>query len=153
MREKIEGIQTIQETLWRIYKEFLTEKDKKSYRKQALKLEYGYEGDLKWFCRNLNSVWEPVIDLMEQCLENGDSIEQMHVCIMDIQNSVWSVYRAFMKNHQMPEYTEKSAAIVKKYKNDKDMMLFAQTLILSWVPVINGLAEEFRDENGGKQGL
>ena len=58
-----------------------------------------------------------------------------------------------MKNHQMPEYTEKSAAIVKKYKNDKDMMLFAQTLILSWVPVINGLAEEFRDENGGTQGL
>ena len=145
MREKIEGIQTVQGTLWSMYKEFLTEKDKESYRKQALKLEYDYEGDLKWFCRNLNSAWEPVIDLMEQRLKNGDSIEQMHVCIMDIQNSAWSVYRAFMKNHQMPEYTKESAAIVEKYKNDKDMMLFAQTLILSWVPVINGLAEDFRN--------
>ncbi len=147
MQEKTAGIEEINKSMWTAYKEYLSTKDRKSCRKSVSGLEFQYDSELKWFCRNLASAWDPVIDLMERHMENGTDVERIHVCIMDIQNSAWAAYREFLKGHQMPEYTQKAAALVKKYKNDKDMMLFAQTIILSWVPVINSLKQDFR--NGG----
>ena len=149
MQGKTAGIEEINKSMWTAYKEYLSTKDKKSYQKSVSGLESRYDSELKWFCRNLSSAWNTVIDLMEQKTENGTDVEQTHVCIMDIQNSVWAVYREFLNGHQVPEYTEKSAALVEKYKNNKDMMLFAQILIMAWVPVINGIAEDFRKESGG----
>lgn len=67
--------------------------------------------------------------------------------IKNIQNTLWRIYKEFLEDKSVKGYTDKSAALVHEYDGKKDMMLFAQTLILSWVPVINGLAADFR--NGG----
>lgn len=68
--------------------------------------------------------------------------------IKNIQNTLWRIYKEFLKDHKVKDYTDKAAALVRQYDGKKDMMLFAQTLILSWVPVINSLAADFRGESG-----
>ena len=68
--------------------------------------------------------------------------------IKRIQNKLWSIYKEFLDSHDVKKYTEDAAALVHEYDGKKDMMLFAQTLILSWVPVINGLSADFREEKG-----
>ena len=67
--------------------------------------------------------------------------------IKNIQNTLWRIYKEFLEDKSVKGYTNKAAALVYEYDGKKDMMLFAQTLILSWVPVINELAADFR--NGG----
>lgn len=66
--------------------------------------------------------------------------------IKNIQNTLWRIYKEFLEDHNVKKYTEKAAALVHKYSGKKDMMLFAQTLILSWVPVINSLKADFNSE-------
>ena len=68
--------------------------------------------------------------------------------IKNIQNTLWRIYKDFLEDHKVKDYTDKAAALVHQYSGNKDMMLFAQTLILSWTPVINGLAADFRAESG-----
>lgn len=68
--------------------------------------------------------------------------------IKNIQNTLWRIYKEFLEDHKVKAYTDKAAALVHEYDGKKDMMLFAQTLILSWVPVINSLAADFRGEGG-----
>lgn len=147
MQEKIDGIKAINESMWRAYKEFLSGRDRGAYQKAVACLEWGYEAELRWFCRNLASAWEGVIGLLEACFEEGADAASIHSCVSDIQNSAWSIYRGFMTDHAVPEYTRRAAELTRRHSGDKDMKLFAQTLILSWVPVINSLAEDFR--NGG----
>lgn len=65
--------------------------------------------------------------------------------IKNIQNTLWRIYKEFLEDHKVKAYTDKAAALVRQYDGKKDMMLFAQTLILSWVPIINALAEDFRN--------
>lgn len=145
MQEKTDDIKKIQTALWGMYKDFMSHGSKDLYQKQVLDLGYSYEGEMKWFCRNLASAWDPVVELVGQQVKNGTDIGQIHACIMDIQNTAWAAYREFLEGYKVPEYTERSAALVEKYRDNRDMMLFAQTIILSWVPVINSLAEGFRN--------
>lgn len=65
--------------------------------------------------------------------------------IKNIQNTLWRIYKEFLEDHKVKAYTDKVAALVHEYDGKKDMMLFAQTLILSWVPIINALAKDFRN--------
>lgn len=148
MKKKADGIKEINESAWMAYKEFLSRKDKPSYLKKLSNLEWRYDNELKWFCRNLASVWGPVADLVEGNAGKESDISEIHRSVSDIQNSAWSIYKAFMKSRDMRECTEKYAGLARRYGDDKDMKLFAQTLILSWVPVINSLADDFRNGMG-----
>ena len=148
MKKKVDGIKEINGSMWMAYKELLSGKDKPSYLKKIYVLELGYDGELKWFCRNLASVWEPVAGLIEGNAGKGSGISEIHRSVSDIQNSAWAIYKAFMKGRDMRECTEKYAGLARRYDYDKDMKLFAQTLILSWVPVINSLADDFRNGMG-----
>ncbi len=65
--------------------------------------------------------------------------------IKNIQNTLWRIYKEFLEDHKVKDYTDKAAALVHEYNGKKNMMLFAQTLVLSWVPIINGLAEDFKN--------
>jgi len=148
MQGKTGRIREINDAMWTAYKGLLATGDMEACVKAVSGLEWGYDAELKWFCRNLASAWDPVVGLVGQQMKNGTDIGQIHACIMDIQNTAWAAYREFLKGHKVPEYTERSAALVEKYRDNRDMMLFAQTIILSWVPIINSLAEGFGNGKG-----
>lgn len=66
----------------------------------------------------------------------------MHEKIMDIQNSVWNLYKDFIKTKDMRQYNARAQALVKKYEGDELLFTFVQNIIISWVPIINRLKEE-----------
>ena len=145
MQKIIGGIEKINKSMWTAYKEYLSTRDKKTYQKAVSSLEMEYDAELSLFCWNLSSAWENVIIQMEMRFEQDADVSDVHSCVSDIQNSVWAIYKGFMKDHLVRECTRKYAELVQKYRHDKEMELFAQTLILSWVPIINALAEDFRN--------
>lgn len=146
MYGKIKQIEEINKYIWTAYKEYLSTKDKKSYQKSVSRLEGRYyDSGLEWFCRNLSSAWENVVSQVEMRFKEDADVSDIHSCVSDIQNSVWAIYKGFMRDHLVRECTRKYAELVQKYRHDKKMELFAQTLILSWVPIINALAEDFRN--------
>ncbi|WP_300811087.1 hypothetical protein [uncultured Acetatifactor sp.] len=145
MQKIIDGIEKINKSMWTAYKEYLSTRDKKTYQKAVSSLEMEYDAELSLFCWNLSSAWENVIIQMEMRFEEDADVSDVHSCVSDIQNSVWAIYKGFMKDHLVRECTRKYAELVQKYRHDKEMELFAQTLILSWVPIINALAEDFRN--------
>lgn len=145
MQKIIGGIEKINKSMWTAYKEYLSTRDKKTYQKAVSSLEMEYDAKLSLFCWNLSSAWENVIIQMEMRFEEDADVSDVHSCVSDIQNSVWAIYKGFMKDHLVRECTRKYAELVQKYRHDKEMELFAQTLILSWVPIINALAEDFRN--------
>lgn len=148
MQKMIDGIERINKSMWTAYKEFLLTRDKKKYRKSISSLEMEYDtGLMSCFCWNLSGAWENVISQMEVRFREDSNVSDIHLCVSDIQNSAWAIYKAFMRDHLVRECTRKYSELVHKYRHDKEMELFAQTLILSWVPVINELAADFR--NGG----
>lgn len=67
--------------------------------------------------------------------------------IKHIQNTLWSIYKDFLKDHDVCMFTNKAAELVSEYEDKCDMKLFCQDLIITWTPVINGMAAEFRKES------
>lgn len=72
----------------------------------------------------------------------------MHEKIKDIQNAVWKAYTDFRASGDMRQYNKDVQDIIRKYDDDKPMLNFAQNIIISWAPIINGMAEERRKMNG-----
>ena len=138
MRKIIDGIERINKSMWTAYKEYMSTRDKKTYQKAVSSLEMEYDAELNLFCQNLSSAWGNVISQMEMRFEEDANVS-------DIQNSVWAIYKGFIRDHLVRECTRKYAELVQRYSHDKEMELFAQTLILSWVPIINALAKDFRN--------
>lgn len=149
MKEKQEDIENIQKALWRTYKEFYEiSHDSGKWRDAAEALINEYDGEMEQFSKNLVSSWETVIDDIAEDFRCARDTKEKFDCVKHIQNALWGIYKEFLKDKKMKEHTGKSAALVHQYSGKKDMMLFAQTLILSWTPVINGLAADFRAESG-----
>ena len=63
-----------------------------------------------------------------------------------IQNTLWGIYKEFLIDHSVREYTRKASELVHKYDGNKEMLLFCQNLIICWTPVINRMAEVYRKE-------
>lgn len=76
--------------------------------------------------------------------------EKRHKEISHIQNSIWVMYREFLENHDMAAYNRKIGELSKEYydKGDKQLLSFCQNILISWCPIINGFAEEFRKGEG-----
>lgn len=68
----------------------------------------------------------------------------MHEKIMDIQNSVWNLYKDFIKTKDMRQYNAGAQVLAKRYEDDELLLAFVQNIIISWAPIINRLKE---DEN------
>lgn len=68
--------------------------------------------------------------------------------IKNIQNTLWKIYKEFLVDHKVKDYTDKAATLVHQYSGKKDMRTFAENLIISWSPVINGLAADFKNGTG-----
>lgn len=70
--------------------------------------------------------------------------------IKHIQNTLWAMYKEFLADRSVREWTRKGEALAREYAGKKNRS-FCENLLVTWTPVINGLAEEFRDENGRTQ--
>ena len=67
--------------------------------------------------------------------------------IKHIQNTLWSIYKDFLSDHDVRKYTQKASGLVHEYDGNKEMLLFCQNLVITWTPIINTFAEEFRNES------
>ena len=76
-----------------------------------------------------------------------EKIEERHKEISHIQNTIWTMYKDFLSDHDMTAYNRKMGELTKEYydKKDKQMLSFCQNILISWCPIINGFAEEFRN--------
>ncbi len=79
-----------------------------------------------------------------------EEIEKRHKEITHIQNMIWAMYKDFLADHDMREYNRKMGELAKEYQNKEDgqLLSFCQNILISWAPVINALAEEFRKVDG-----
>ena len=75
-----------------------------------------------------------------------EKIEERHKEISHIQNTVWSMYKDFLADHDMAAYNRRMGELTKEYydKSDMQMLSFCQNILISWCPVINEFAEKFR---------
>ena len=80
-------------------------------------------------------------------------IEERHKEITHIQNTIWAMYKDFLSDHDMTAYNRKMGELTKEYydKKDKQMLYFCQNILISWCPIINGFAEEFRKGDLGNE--
>lgn len=138
-----EDIVNIQNALWVLYKDFLADKDLSRYKDRADALVNEYEGQMKVFAYNLVSVWLPVIDGFAEDFRDGRDTELREAEIKYIQNDVWMMYKQFCSLRSVKEYTRNAGSLAYKFSGRK-ICSYCVDLILAWVPVINGLAEEFR---------
>lgn len=62
-----------------------------------------------------------------------------------IQNTLWVIYKEFLLDFNVREYTRKASELVHRYDGNKEMLLFSQNLVICWTPIINRLAENHRN--------
>lgn len=67
--------------------------------------------------------------------------------IKNIQNTLWGMYKSFLADHSVKEWTRKGEALAHEY-DGKEIRTFCENLLFTWTPVINTLAEKFRMETG-----
>lgn len=76
-----------------------------------------------------------------------EKIEERHKEISHIQNTIWAAYKDFLSDQNVKAYTKKMSLLTKKYQDMGDSLLtsFAENEAITWSPVINKFAEEFRN--------
>lgn len=76
-----------------------------------------------------------------------EKIEERHKEITHIQNTIWAAYKDFLVDQNVKAYTQKMSLLTKKYHDMGDSLLmhFAENEAITWSPVINEYAEEFRN--------
>ena len=76
-------------------------------------------------------------------------IEERHKEIAHIQNTIWSIYKDFLSDHDMAAYNRKTGELTKEYydKGNKQLLSFCQNILISWSPIINAFKEEFKSGN------
>lgn len=148
MQEKIEEIKHIQYSLWGMYKDFLKNKDYGRYIEKSNSFLNDCKEPLKHFCRNLVITWTAVVDGILEDFMNRRDVREKTDCIKHIQNTVWGMYKAFLSDHDMKAYSRKAGELTGEYaeKGDQQLLTFCQHLLITWCPVINTFAEEFRHE-------
>lgn len=149
MQEKIEDIKHIQYSLWGMYKDFLADKDSDRYKDRTNVFLNDCKEYLKYFCRNLIITYTAMIDVLTEDFKNGRDIEVKHEEIKHIQNTIWAMYNSYLTDHGMKKWNEDMRKLAQEYYNkcDEQLLTFCQHLLITWCPIINGFAEEFRNGN------
>lgn len=77
-------------------------------------------------------------------------IEERHKEILNIQNTIWALYKDYLAYHDMKKWNEGIENLTKEYvdKGDQQLLIFVRWLVITWCPIINGFAEEFRKGDG-----
>lgn len=61
-------------------------------------------------------------------------------------NDTWKNYKDYRRSGDMRQYTKQMSALVEKYKGNSLLQQFAKNMAITYVPVINAMAEEKRNE-------
>ncbi len=70
----------------------------------------------------------------------------MHEKIQDVMNTAWKNYKDYRRSGDMRQYTKQMSVLVEKYKGNSLLQQFAENMAITYVPVINAMAEEKRNE-------
>ena len=84
-----------------------------------------------------------------------EKIEERHKKIAHIQNTIWEIYKTFLKNHDIAEYDRGWTDLLKTYQNieDEDFFSFCKCLYVSWEQQTRIFAKIFRElERCGRDG-
>lgn len=75
-----------------------------------------------------------------------EKIKERHKEISHIQNTIWALYKGYLTDHDMKKWNDGIISLAKEYvdKGDQKLLTFVRWLVITWCPIINGLAEEFR---------
>lgn len=63
-----------------------------------------------------------------------------------IQNTLWAMYKEYQSTHDMKLYNRHAERLCEKYKCQPIIVNFCINLIISWAPIINALAEQYRED-------
>lgn len=79
-----------------------------------------------------------------------EKIKERHKEIWHIQNTIWAMYKGYLADHDMKKWNEEMGKLTKEYsdKGDQQLLTFVQWSLITWCPIINGFAEEFRKCDG-----
>lgn len=88
-----------------------------------------------------------LVDMVAKEIIMQEKIEERHKEITHIQNTIWAAYKDFLVDQNVKAYTQKMSLLTKKYQEKGDLLLksFAENEAITWCPVINEFAEEFRN--------
>ena len=70
----------------------------------------------------------------------------MHEKIQDVMNTLWSAYKKCATTGNTKQSNEIIGRLLKKYRRTPLFGPFASAMAMAWVPVINAMAEEKRNE-------
>lgn len=71
----------------------------------------------------------------------------MHEKIMDIQNTIWKIYKDQLKNHDLHESERRLGELTSKYKADKQVCVFCNHLVITWASLLVTLHQTYKEEN------
>lgn len=76
-----------------------------------------------------------------------EKIEERHKKIAHIQNTIWEIYKTFLKNHDMAEYNDRWAELMLQYRNraNEELFSFCKCQFITWEPIIRMFGAEFRN--------
>lgn len=72
----------------------------------------------------------------------------MHEKITDIQNTIWKMYKDFLKDKNVQGWTKKAQDLQAKYQSDNETIRgYVGNIVYAWIPVINEIkAQEWKKE-------
>ena len=68
--------------------------------------------------------------------------------VKNIQNTLWAMYKEFQSTHNMVNYNAQAKELCEKYHGKPILGSFCANQIITWAPVINQLAEDYRNGVG-----
>ena len=68
----------------------------------------------------------------------------MNEDIKNIYNKFWIMYKTFLADHDVSAYNKSLSELHEEHENNRQMLLFCQTIAIAWAPVINQLMDEYR---------
>lgn len=68
--------------------------------------------------------------------------------VKNIQNTLWAMYKEYLLTHDMVNYNAQAEELCNKYHGQPILGSFCTNLVISWAPVINQLAEDYRNGVG-----
>lgn len=75
-----------------------------------------------------------------------EKIVNIHKGISQIQNAIWAAYKEFLDNQDMKAFNRRMTDLATEYRDSGNLLLasFVENEIITWCPVMNIIAEEFR---------
>lgn len=79
--------------------------------------------------------------------ERKAGMNDRHTSITNIQNRLWAIYKGLIDDHDMKACNHRLQALKEEYTQDAAMRSFVESLIMAWIPILNEIQAEWRNES------